>query len=135
MLIIARTLQGMAAGGLMSLAMAAVGDLVSPRERARFQGYITATFAVATIAGPLVGGVLVDHVSWRWVFYVNVPVGMLALAGLAAKLPAPRVDRPSQRLDLSGAALLVGGTCALMLACVWGGERYAWDSATILALA
>src|SRR5919112_5140450 len=134
-LTVLRGVQGVAAGGLMSLAMAAVGDLVSPRERGRYQGYIAAVFAGATVLGPLVGGVLVDHVSWRWVFYVNVPVGLMALAGLAAKLPAPRVERPSQRLDLGGAALLVGGTCALMLTCVWGGERYAWDSATILALA
>src|SRR5436853_634114 len=80
--VIARAVQGVAAGGLMSLAMAAVGDLVSPRERARYQGYITATFAVATIAGPLVGGLLVDGPGWRWVFYVNLPLGLLALGGL-----------------------------------------------------
>ncbi|HEX7292770.1 MAG TPA: MFS transporter, partial [Conexibacter sp.] len=71
-LIAARAIQGAAGGGLMTLAMAAVGDLVSPRERARFQGYIAATFAVATVAGPLLGGLLVEHASWRWVFWVNL---------------------------------------------------------------
>src|SRR3954468_4113639 len=79
-LIVVRAFQGLAAGGLMTLAMAAVGDLVAPRERGRYQGYIAATFAVATVVGPLVGGLIVDHASWRWVFYVNLPVGAFALA-------------------------------------------------------
>ena len=83
-----RGIQGVAAGGLMTLAMAAVGDLVSPRERGRYQGYITAAFAGATVLGPLVGGLLVDHASWRWVFYVNLPVGAAALVALGATLPA-----------------------------------------------
>jgi EmrB/QacA subfamily drug resistance transporter len=134
MLIVSRSVQGVAAGGLMTLAMAAVGDLVSPRERGRYQGYVAATFAVATVVGPLVGGVLVQHVSWRWVFYVNLPLGLLALAGLSLRLPAPAVRRPATRLDAAGAALLAGATSALMLACIWGGDRHAWDSPTILAL-
>jgi EmrB/QacA subfamily drug resistance transporter len=134
MLIVARTIQGVAAGGLMSLAMAAVGDLVSPRERGRYQGYIASAFAVATVAGPLLGGLLVEHVSWRWVFYVNLPLGLLALAGLRLRLPAPAVDPPAQRLDTPGAALLAAATAALLLACLWGGERYAWDSPVIVAL-
>ena len=87
MLIVARGIQGVGAGGLMTLAMAAVGDLVSPRERARYQGYIAATFAVATVAGPLVGGLLVDHADWRWVFYVNLPLGRRG-AGRAAPAAA-----------------------------------------------
>src|SRR5438309_11592108 len=91
-LVLARALQGVAAGGLMTLAMAAVGDLVEPRERARYQGYIAAAFAVATIVGPVVGGVLVTHASWRWVFYVNLPLGIAALAGLHFRLPAPTTD-------------------------------------------
>ena len=133
-LIAVRAIQGAAAGGLMTLAMAAVGDLVAPRERGRYQGYIAAVFAVATVIGPLLGGVIVDHASWRWVFYVNLPVGAAALAGLAARLPAPALERPRRRLDVTGAALLAGATCALMLVCIWGGDRYAWTSAPILAL-
>ncbi len=118
----------------MTLAMASVGDLVSPRERGRFQGYITAVFALATVIGPLLGGVLVEHASWRWVFYVNLPVGLLALAGLSRRLPAAAADRTGRGFDATGAAMLAGATAALMLACIWGGTRYAWDSATILAL-
>jgi EmrB/QacA subfamily drug resistance transporter len=134
MLVVARIVQGVAAGGLMTLAMAAVGDLVSPRERARYQGTIAATFAVATVVGPVAGGLLVEHASWRWVFYVNLPLGLGALAGLELRLPAPPLDRPAQRLDAFGAALLAVATGAFMLACIWGGNRYAWGSAAIVAL-
>jgi EmrB/QacA subfamily drug resistance transporter len=137
-LIVSRAVQGVAAGGLMTLATAAVGDLVSPRERGRYQGYIAATFAVATVIGPLIGGVLVEHASWRWVFYVNVPVGAAALAGLELRLPAPPPAAASTKarrpLDLAGALVLAGSTIALMLACIWGGDRYAWGSATIVGL-
>ncbi|WP_320670670.1 MFS transporter [Patulibacter defluvii] len=133
-LVVTRGVQGVAAGGLMTLAMAAVGDLVAPRERGRYQGYIAATFAAATIVGPLLGGLLVEHVGWRWVFYVNLPVGLLALAGLRLRLPSPPVERPAAPLDLLGAALLAGGTTTLMLACLWGGDRYGWSSPTIVGL-
>ncbi len=133
-LIALRIVQGAAAGGLMTLAMATVGDLVAPRERGRYQGYIAATFAVATVVGPLIGGVLVQHASWRWVFLVNLPIGLAALAGLALRLPAPTTERPEHPLDVSGAALVAGATSALMLTCIWGGARYAWDSAPIIAL-
>src|SRR4051812_12104564 len=133
-LVVVRAIQGTAAGGLMTLAMAAVGDLVSPRERGRYQGYIAATFAVATVAGPLIGGVLVDHASWRWVFYVNLPLGLAALAGLRLRLPAPDVEPARHPLDVVGAALLATATTALMLACIWGGDRYAWGSAPIIGL-
>jgi MFS family permease len=119
---------------LMTLAMASVGDLVAPRERGRYQGYIAAAFAVATIVGPLIGGLLVDHASWRWVFFVNLPLGIVALAGLRLRLPAPDTDRPNRPLDASGAAVLAGATSALMLTCIWGGDRYAWDSLPIIAL-
>lgn len=134
MLVVARALQGAAAGGLMSLAQAAVGDLVSPRERGRYQGYIMAVFAAAASLGPLLGGVLVDQASWRWVFYVNLPIGALALAGLHLRLPAIDAQAPRTRLDLPGAGLLAAGTSALMLACIWGGQRYGWDSPEIVAL-
>jgi EmrB/QacA subfamily drug resistance transporter len=133
-LILLRLVQGVAAGGLMTLAMASVGDLVSPRERGRYQGYIAATFAVATIVGPLLGGVLVEGPGWRWVFLVNLPVGVVALSGLRLRLPAPPTDRPERPLDAAGAALLASATTALMLVCIWGGSRYGWGSAQILGL-
>jgi EmrB/QacA subfamily drug resistance transporter len=135
MLIVARAAQGVAAGGLMALAMAVVGDLVEPRERGRYQGYIAATFAVATIAGPLIGGLLVDGAGWRWVFYVNLPLGIAALAGLALRLPAAPAAEHRRPLDVPGAALLAAATTAVMLVCVWGGDRYAWLSGEIAALA
>jgi EmrB/QacA subfamily drug resistance transporter len=133
-LILLRLVQGAAAGGLMALAMAAVGDLVSPRERGRYQGYIAATFAVATVVGPLLGGLLVESATWRWVFLVNLPVGIVALIGLSLRLPAPDVEAPIHSLDVLGAALLAAATSSLMLVCIWGGDRYAWDSAPILGL-
>src|SRR4051794_27754477 len=119
-LIVARAVQGVAAGGLMSLAMAAVGDLVEPRERGRYQGYIAAVFAIATVAGPLLGGLLVDHASWRWVFYVNLPLGVAALAGLHSRLPRGETAPARGPLDLLGAALLAAATSAFMLACILG---------------
>jgi EmrB/QacA subfamily drug resistance transporter len=133
-LILVRAAQGVAAGGLMTLAMAAVGDLVAPRERGRYQGYIAATFAAATVLGPLVGGLLVEGPGWRWVFYVNLPVGIVALAALRLRLPAGDSERPDRPLDVAGATLLAAATSAFMLTCVWGGDRYAWDSPAILAL-
>jgi EmrB/QacA subfamily drug resistance transporter len=133
-LIIVRAAQGAAAGGLMALAMAAVGDLVSPRQRGRYQGYIAAVFAVATVVGPLIGGLLVQHASWRWVFYVNLPLGLVALTGLQLRLPAPDLESPRHPLDWAGAALLASATTAFMLVCIWGGSRYAWDSGPIMAL-
>jgi EmrB/QacA subfamily drug resistance transporter len=134
-LVVLRAVQGAAAGGLMTLAMAAVGDLVAPRERGRYQGYIAATFAAATIVGPLLGGVLVQHAGWRWVFFVNLPVGVVALAGLSLRLPAGQPARAQGRLDVLGAALLAGATSAVMMVCIWGGQRYAWSSGQIVGLA
>jgi EmrB/QacA subfamily drug resistance transporter len=131
-LIVLRAIQGTAAGGLMALAMASVGDLVAPRERGRYQGYIAATFAVATVIGPLLGGALVQGASWRWVFFVNLPIGLLALAGLRLRLPAPMVDRPEHRLDAVGAALLAGATSTLMLACIQDAGRPALIAATLV---
>ena len=130
-LIVLRLVQGSAAGGLMALAMATVGDLVSPRERGRYQGYIAATFAAATVVGPLLGGALVESASWRWVFLVNLPVGLAALAGLRLRLPVPPVDPPAQPLDGLGAALLAGATSTLMLACIQSGGRPALIAATL----
>src|SRR5215210_6055978 len=133
-LIVLRLIQGASAGGLMALAMAAVGDLVSPRERGRYQGYIAATFAVATVVGPLLGGVIVESASWRWVFFVNLPLGVVALIGLSLRLPAPELEAPEHSLDVLGAALVAAATSSLMLTCIWGGDRYGWGSPEIVGL-
>ena len=133
-LIVLRMIQGVAAGGLMALAMAVVGDLVSMRERGRYQGYIAATFAAATVIGPLLGGLLVDAASWRWVFYVNLPVGLAALAGIRLWLPSPPAEAAPARFDSLGVVLLTGATTALMLACIWGGQELGWGSPPALSL-
>jgi EmrB/QacA subfamily drug resistance transporter len=132
-LVLFRALQGLGAGGLLVTAMAVIADLVAPQERARYFGLIGGVFAVASIAGPLLGGLFVDTLSWRWVFYVNLPVGAAALVAIAAKLPvAPRRER--QPVDVLGAALLTVAASAIVLVTAWGGTQYAWDSATILGL-
>jgi EmrB/QacA subfamily drug resistance transporter len=132
-LIAFRALQGVGGGGVMTLATAAVGDLVSPRERGRYQGYIQLTFLLASLAGPLLGGVLVDHASWRWALYVNVPIGILALGLLTAFFKAPSNRRPA-RIDLAGSALLATAVVAVLLVANWGGSRYGWGSAEIIGL-
>lgn len=130
-LIVLRAVQGIAAGGLMTLAMASVGDLVPARERSRYQGYIAAAFSAATVIGPLVGGLLVQHASWRWVFYVNLPLGAAALIGLAA-LPAGETSA-AKPLDATGAALLAGATTAFMLFCLNPGIPLAALAAALAA--
>jgi EmrB/QacA subfamily drug resistance transporter len=133
-LIAFRALQGVGAGGVMTLAMATVGDLVEPRERGRYQGYIQVVFVLASLVGPLLGGVLVDHLSWRWVFYVNLPIGAVALAVLSANLHLPAQRRPA-RIDFLGAALLAATVTTTLLVTVWGGDRFGWGSPEILGLA
>jgi len=128
-----RALQGIGAGGLMVGAQAIIGDIVPPRERGRYMGLIGAVFAVASVAGPLLGGFIVDNLSWRWVFYVNLPVGIVAVAIVALKLRLPS-RRTQHRIDYLGAALLGGGVAALILLTTWGGNQYAWGSRTILGL-
>lgn len=135
MLIAMRALQGLAGGGLMNLATAAIADLVPASERGRIQGYTGSVFAVGSVGGPLLGGVFAEHLSWRWIFYVNVPVGLacLVLTYLTFKVPRPR--NTTHRIDYLGSALLSAGvTCALLIT-VWGGTRYAWGSLQILTLA
>jgi len=133
-LIAFRALQGLGAGGLMTLAMAIVGDIVEPRERGRYQGYIQMVFVAASVAGPLLGGVLADQVSWRWVFYVNLPIGAAALVLIAVALDLP-AQRSSGRIDVPGAALLAAALSCLLLVVTWGGRELAWSSAELLGLA
>ena len=116
-----RALQGLGAGGLMTLAMAIVGELVPPRERGRYQGYIQVVFIVASVAGPLLGGLFADHASWRWVFYVNLPIGAVALGLIATSLQLP-VERVPVKLDYLGAALLAGSLTCLLLATTRGAD-------------
>src|SRR4051794_2710611 len=130
-LVLVRGAQGLAAGGLMTLAMTAVGDLVEPRERGRYQGYISMVFAGATVLGPLVGGVLTDEVSWRVLFYVNVPLGIAAFIALARTLPAPEPGGPRAPLDVAGAVLLTATTTTFMLGCLLGGV--VWFAAAAIA--
>ena len=128
-----RALQGLGAGGLMVGAQAIIGDIVPPRERGRYMGLIGSVFAVASVAGPLLGGFLVENLSWRWVFYVNMPVGAVALAVVALRLHLPS-RRTEHRVDYLGVGLLGGGVAALILLTTWAGNEYAWGSNTIIGL-
>ena len=128
-----RALQGIGAGGLMVGAQAIIADIVPPRERGRYTGLIGGVFAVASVAGPLLGGFLVDNLSWRWVFYVNLPVGALAILIVATRLHL-KTPTVRHRIDVLGAALLSAGVTSLILLTTWGGTEYAWGSATIVGL-
>jgi EmrB/QacA subfamily drug resistance transporter len=129
-----RALQGLGAGGLIVNVMAIIGDLVPPRERGRYQGIMAAVMSLAMIAGPLTGGFITDHLSWRWAFYVNLPLGGLALLVLITTLHLPR-RRSEHRIDWPGTALLTIGITALVLITTWGGNKYAWGSKEIIGLA
>jgi EmrB/QacA subfamily drug resistance transporter len=132
-LIAFRFLQGIGAGGLIVVAQAIIADVVSPRERGRYQGYLGAMFGASSVAGPLLGGFFTDHLSWRWVFYVNIPIGIAALIVTSAVLPTRPRDR-AVRIDLAGSALLTGAITAFVLVTTWGGNEYAWGSPTIVGL-
>ncbi len=129
-----RAVQGLGAGGLMVGAQAIIGDVVPPRERGRYQGWMGGVFALASVAGPLIGGFLTDDVSWRWIFYINVPIAAVALAVTSVVLKT-QGRRVSHSIDWLGAFLLAAGASALILMTTWGGTQFAWGSAPIIGLA
>ena len=127
-----RGLQGLGAGGLMVTALAIIGDVVPPRERGRYQGYMGGVFAIASVIGPLIGGFLTQHASWRWVFYVNIPVGAVALTVIAIVLHDDPSERRAHRIDYEGGIALAIGAGMLTLGLTWGGSQYPWGSWHVL---
>ncbi|WP_184675965.1 MDR family MFS transporter [Saccharothrix violaceirubra] len=133
-LIAARAVQGLGGGGLMVTAMAIIADVVPLRERGKFQGMAGAVFGVATVAGPLLGGLFVDHLTWRWAFFVNIPLGIVVIAVALAALPSIKtLEKP--RIDYAGIALIALASTGLTLVTTWGGTEYDWLSPTILLMA
>jgi EmrB/QacA subfamily drug resistance transporter len=133
-LIAFRALQGIGAGGLLPLSQAAIADLFSPRERGRYQGYIGAVWATAAVAGPLLGGTLTDAASWRWIFFINLPLGAIALV-VVVRTMRVRTQIREHSIDFAGAIVLSVAITGLLLACVWGGTTYAWGSSQVLGAA
>ena len=133
-LILARALQGLGGGGLISLAQTIIGDVIAPKERGRYQAYIASVFVSSSVAGPALGGFLAEHLHWSMIFWINLPLGLLAFWMTNRVLrQLPRHERPHQ-LDLLGAALMVVATVLLLLALSFGGTRLPWGSGPILAL-
>lgn len=132
-LILFRAMQGIGGGGLFSIALAIIGDVIPPRERGRYQGYFGAVFGVSSVAGPLLGGWFTDGPGWRWIFYINLPVGIAALVvtTIALKMPVVRRDH---RVDYLGAAIIVAAVSSLLLYLNWAGGAYGWTASGPLAL-
>ncbi|WP_243844343.1 MDR family MFS transporter [Salinibacterium sp. ZJ454] len=133
-LIAFRALQGIGGGGLFIGAQAILGDVVSPRDRGRYMGLIGGAFGVASVSGPLLGGFITDNWDWRWIFYINLPIGALAIAVIMTSLHTPRPEPRRVRLDYAGTVLLAVASTAIILLTSWGGMTYAWNSPVIIGL-
>ncbi|NYH44564.1 EmrB/QacA subfamily drug resistance transporter [Micromonospora jinlongensis] len=132
-LIVTRGIQGLGAGGLLTLAFTIISDVVSPRERGRYQGLFGAVFGISSVAGPLVGGYFAET-DWRWIFYINVPLAILAIVVCYHVMRLIPFERRDHSIDWLGAGLLVAGVSSLLLALSWGGNEYAWGSGVIIGL-
>ncbi|WP_433315295.1 MDR family MFS transporter [Micromonospora sp. CA-269861] len=132
-LIVTRGIQGLGAGGLLTLAFTIISDVVSPRERGRYQGLFGAVFGISSVAGPLVGGYFAET-DWRWIFYINVPLAILAIVVCYHVMRLIPFERRDHSIDWLGAGLLVAGVSSLLLALSWGGNEYAWGSGVIITL-
>ena len=133
-LIAFRALQGLGGAGLMSMAQAAIADVVSPRERGRYQGYMASMWGVASVGGPIVGGFITDHLSWNYIFWINVPLGLAAMWLCNRALRLLPVRKMKAKIDYIGAALLTSGVTAWLLVLSWGGSEYPWGSPVIVGL-
>ena len=132
-LIATRGIQGIGGGGIMVLVMAAIADLIPPRERGRYAGLFGAVFGISSVIGPLLGGFFTESLSWRWIFYINVPLGILSLIVLGVVLHLP-AHHERKKVDWLGAALMVAGVTMLLMVTVWGGKEYPWASMEIISL-
>jgi EmrB/QacA subfamily drug resistance transporter len=133
MLIAGRAVQGLGGGGLIALALAIIGDIIPPRERGRYQGMFGAVFGISSVAGPLLGGFFTDGPGWRWIFWLNIPIGLAALVITSRALHMPRVRR-DHSIDYLGAAMVVGSVTSILLYLSWAGETYGWSDPAALAL-
>jgi EmrB/QacA subfamily drug resistance transporter len=133
-LVLFRAIQGLGGGAIFANAFAVVGDLYPPAERGRWQGLLGGVFGLSSIIGPILGGWITDHVSWRWNFFINIPVGLVALGAVGTLLPHVAPDRKGRSIDYAGALLLTVSLVSLLLALIWGGGQLPWGSRTILLL-
>jgi MFS family permease len=133
-LIAARAVQGLGGGGLIALALTIIGDVVAPRERAKYQGYFSGVWALSSVAGPGLGGLLAEHLHWSMIFWLNLPLAALAIVVMDRPLRLLQAERQQHRLDWSGAILIMATTVIFLLILSWGGARFAWLSGPIIGL-